>query len=235
VRATYTHAAMALANTHETAARMNQLGAARVKVMGESALANADLGGDDLRMGPGSEAPAFLVAARLLHWKGVHLALRALARCRSHASVMNIVGAGPERDRLIALAAELGLNERVRFHGQVPRADVLRMLQSSRALVHASLHDSGGWVCLEAMAAGVPVICLDLGGPATQVTAATGFRVAAISPDQAIADISSAMDRLCSDLTLAKTLGEAGRRRARDHFTWEEKAEQFEAIYRMVV
>src|SRR2546430_4418443 len=42
---------------------------------------------------------------------------------------------------------------------------------------HPSLHDSGGWVCLEAMAAGRPVICLDLGGPGYQVTEESGIKI----------------------------------------------------------
>ena len=49
-------------------------------------------------------------------------------------------------------------------------------------LIHPSLHDSGGWVCLEAMAAGRPVICLDLGGPGLQVTEKTGIKVKASTP-----------------------------------------------------
>ena len=60
-------------------------------------------------------------------------------------------------------------------------------------LVHPSLHDSGGWVCLEAMAAGKPVICLDLGGPGEQVTRETGFKIPALDPDQAVKDMARAM------------------------------------------
>jgi len=65
--------------------------------------------------------------------------------------------------------------------------------------MHPSLHDSGGWVTLEAMAAGRPVICLDLGGPALQVSEATGIKIPAISPPQVVADLASALKQLAGD------------------------------------
>ena len=58
---------------------------------------------------------------------------------------------------------------------------------------------SGGWTCLEAMAAGRPVVCLDLGGPATQVTEETGIKVPAPVPNQAVSGLAEAMTRLARD------------------------------------
>ena len=52
---------------------------------------------------------------------------------------------------------------------------------------------------MEAMAAGRPVICLDLGGPALQVTEATGIKIPAISPEQVISDIAIALERIATD------------------------------------
>ena len=63
------------------------------------------------------------------------------------------------------LARELGITANVKFWGGIRRAQVLEKLAECDVLIHPSLHESGGWVCLEAMAAGRPVVCLDLGGP----------------------------------------------------------------------
>jgi glycosyltransferase involved in cell wall biosynthesis len=85
------------------------------------------------------------------------------------------------------------------------------------------LHESGSWVCLEAMGAGRPVICLDLGGPAFHVTDETGIKVPATSPQQAVSDLAAAMLRLAQDPTQRFRLGQAGRRRVAAQFDWDQK------------
>ena len=103
-------------------------------------------------------------------------------------------------------------------------------LAKCHVLVHPSLHDTGGWVCLEAMASGRPVICLDLGGPATQVTDDTGFRVPATTPEQAIAGIAAAMRQLHDDPDLRRRMSQAGAKRVMDAFCWDEKVKRMDAI-----
>ena len=76
-----------------------------------------------------------------------------------------------------------------------------------RVLVHPSLHDSGGVVCVEALAAGRPVVCLDLGGPACLVTEEAGIRVRADAPAQSIQDLSAALARLAADPGLRARMG----------------------------
>jgi glycosyltransferase involved in cell wall biosynthesis len=104
-------------------------------------------------------------------------------------------------------------------------------LARCHVLVHPSLHDSGGWVCLEAMASARPVICLDLGGPATQVTDDTGFRVHAGTPEQAIADMAAAMRKLHDDPELRRRMASAGPKRVIEAFCWDEKVRRMNQIY----
>jgi glycosyltransferase involved in cell wall biosynthesis len=80
-----------------------------------------------------------------------------------------------------------------------------------------------------------PVICLDLGGPAVQVTEETGIKVPADTPEQVVSDLASAMQALASDAELRKRMGDAGRRRVEEHFLWEEKAKAFCQIYESVL
>jgi glycosyltransferase involved in cell wall biosynthesis len=119
------------------------------------------------------------------------------------------------------LARELDLEGKITFLGGIPREKTLAKLADSDVLVHPSLHDSGGWVCIEAMACGRPVICLDLGGPSLQVTAETGCKVAAKDPDQAVRDMSAAMLRLALEPALRLAMGAAGRRRVKEYFALE--------------
>lgn len=88
---------------------------------------------------------------------------------------------------------------------------------------------------LEAMAAGKPVICLDVGGPSVQVTHETGFKVPAKTPDQAVKELADAMLRLANEPDLRSKMGATGRRRVQEVFTWERKAEAFDELYTSVL
>jgi glycosyltransferase involved in cell wall biosynthesis len=103
--------------------------------------------------------------ARLIGWKGGRLAIAALARPAASRWHVDFYGEGPELDRLNKQARELGVADRVRFHGLRPRAEVLAAMSESDALLFPSLHDQAGWVAGEASSIGVPVVCFDLGGP----------------------------------------------------------------------
>ena len=172
---------------------------------------------------------------RLLHWKGFHLGLRAFAQAEIPNSEFWVLGDGPERKRLELLVQELGIVEQVKFWNRLPRNQTLEKLSQCTALVHPSLHDSGGWVCLEAMAVGRPVLCLDLGGPGTQVTSETGYKVPAQNPEQAVRDLSEGMVRLAQEPDLREKMGLAGQKRVRDFYSWENKGRSLAQLYSLVV
>jgi glycosyltransferase involved in cell wall biosynthesis len=178
-----------------------------------------------------------LSLGNLLHLKGFHLGLMAFARLVQEfpQSEYWLVGDGPERRNLERLTRDLGIVDKVRFWGALPRAEALKKLAECDVLVHPSLHDSGGWVCVEAMAAGRPVICLDLGGPALQVTEETGFKIPANSPEQVVRDISHAMLKLAENPGLRRKMGEAARYRVQGAFSWESRKEQIKELYQKVL
>ena len=91
--------------------------------------------------------------------------------------------------------------------------------------VHPSLHDSGGWATIEAMAAAKPVICLALGGPAVQTTTATGVLVSTSSVTSSIREMAHAMTRLANSASTAMAMGEAAQNRIHHRFTWRGKAD----------
>jgi glycosyltransferase involved in cell wall biosynthesis len=161
----------------------------------------------------------------LLHWKGFELGLRAFAQfiARFPASEYWIVGDGPERKRLEKLARKLGAAGSLTFWSALPRSQVLEKIAECDVLLHPSLHDSGGWVCLEAMAAGRPVVCLNLGGPALQVTRDTGIKVLSTSPQQVVRDLADAFYKLASDPELRARLSSGARKRVEEHFGWDKK------------
>lgn len=110
------------------------------------------------------EPPVALFAGRLVPLKGCHLALRAIAGLPGWRMI--ICGDGPDGAGLGALARELGIEDRVAFRGWRQRDDVLRvMAEESDVLLFPSLHDEAGLAVAEAAAIGLPIVCLDRGGP----------------------------------------------------------------------
>jgi glycosyltransferase involved in cell wall biosynthesis len=129
---------------------------------------------------PASPAsPSFLFIGRLLYWKGVHLVLRAMPEVvRSLPNArLKIVGEGRDARWLKRVAEECGIAAHVDWVPRLPHQEISTAYQDQVALVFPSLHDSGGMVVLEAMAAGLPVICLALGGPGVFVDGSCGVAI----------------------------------------------------------
>jgi glycosyltransferase involved in cell wall biosynthesis len=233
VRMTARRSAIAMATTRETAARLRALGAKRVELLSESGLPASEI----IRLGARALTPEskpvirFASVGQLLHLKGFHLGLRAFAEAGIPRAEYWVIGGGPERARLELLACQLCIDASVRFFGALPRDETLRRIEECDVLVHPTLHDSGGWVCLEAMAVGRPVICLDLGGPATQVTTATGILVPGKSQNQAVHDLCVAMQRVARDDALRWRMGRAARERVARDFHYAGKIRRLNAIY----
>jgi glycosyltransferase involved in cell wall biosynthesis len=117
-------------------------------------------------LGLAPEDRVVLVVARLAAWKGVDmvmLALRQLLDCAQPHARLVVVGDGPDRGRLDAMAATLPEGA-VRFTGEVPRAEVGRWMAAADALALCSGYEGLSHVLLEAMAAGLPVVVSDVGG-----------------------------------------------------------------------
>lgn len=232
VRQTIRDAAVVRAPTQDSAARLRRLGAHDVEIVTESALDDDEIARLAQCAPPGDGPPRFISLGRLLHWKGFHLGLEAFAKAAIKGAEYWIVGDGPELERLKRQAAALGIASKVRFWGRLTRDETLARLADCHVLVHPSLHDAGGMTCLEGMAMGRPPICLDLGGPGAKVHSDAGVKVAAHTPEQAIADIAAAMTRLGSDPELRARMGAVGRRHVEENYRWSAIGDLIDATYR---
>lgn len=225
---------IALANTAETASRMTKLGADKVQIMNSAALSSSDL---EYLAGPTSRSAQITFASigRLLEWKGFQLGLEAFARANLTNAKYLMVGSGSFRDELIQLAKDLGIAGQVEFIEQIPRNELFSLMKSSHALVHPSLHESGGYVCLEMMAAGNPVLCLDTGGPSLFVDSTCGFVAPVDSMENAISFLAHSMKLIASDSTLCDQLGAVGRQRVTDLFSMTVKSDELSRIHRGLI
>src|SRR5262249_22384124 len=137
-----------------------------------------------------------LFAGRHVDYKGVDVLLRALARTPLHAVV---AGDGPRRAPWEQLARELALNGRVTFTGEVPDDELRRLMRACDALVLPSVTraEAFGYVQLEAMAAGKPVISTDVASGVSWVNqhGRTGLVVKAGDADA----LAGALTTLASD------------------------------------
>jgi glycosyltransferase involved in cell wall biosynthesis len=122
------------------------------------------------RRGP----PTAMYAGRLLPLKGVALAIRAMGSLPGWRLLL--CGTGWDEARLRDIARRSGVDDRVRFLGHLARADVLRLMtDQADVFIFPSLHDEGPWAVAEALASGLPVVSLDVGGPI--VLGSTGVEV----------------------------------------------------------
>ena len=171
-----------------------------------------------------ADKPRFLFAGRLLYWKGIHLALRAMAEMRQSVpeAILTIVGDGRDRVWLHGLARQLGIDEAVDWRGQLPRKEVLGIYASYTAFVFPSLHDSGGTVVMEALSQGLPVVCLDIAGPGAILPEDCGFKIAVQgrTEEQVVHLLAEAMKQLACDKELRRKLAANALAAARRQ-TWQ--------------
>ncbi|HYP23484.1 MAG TPA: glycosyltransferase [Actinomycetota bacterium] len=125
---------------------------------------NAAVEGVDLESAVGGPGRTAVFAARLIAWKGGALAIRAIARSPQWRLI--VCGTGPDEDRLKRLAEKLRVGDRVDFRGRVPQEQLLSLYATEAdVFLFPSIHDDSPLAVAEAVAAGLPVVCLDVGGP----------------------------------------------------------------------
>ncbi len=145
----------------------------------------------------GTGAP-LVYAGRLLREKRIDLLLEAVKRLDRKGPVLAILGDGPDRERLTALAGQLGLEGAVVFHGYLRTSfDVWKRMGASRIAVQPSSREGFGLFPLEAMAAGLPVVYCESSESALSELVEAGVHglSTAADPDA----LAAALDRLLSD------------------------------------
>jgi len=153
---------------------------------------------------------------------GVDLLLRAYAGLLADPGVavdtrLVIVGDGPQRGELIALADRLGLAGRVRFVGAVPHAEVPSWLRRFDLCAAPSRQESFGVAVVEASACGLPVVVSDAGGlPEVVDHGVTGLVV----PAGEVAGLQAALTALVTDADLRARLGRQGRESVARAYAW---------------
>jgi glycosyltransferase involved in cell wall biosynthesis len=174
-----------------------------------------------------------LYVGRLIYLKGLHLALRAFAQLLKARpdSRFTIVGSGPQGKALQRLSEQLGIEHAVTWVPWMPRTQVLETYPRHDVFLFPSLHDSSGNVVMEAMTAGLPVVCLKRGGPATIVDAFSGICIEADRSAEAIQQLGDALHLLAGNPLLREHLSRGAFTRANNYFSWRNQVERMNALY----
>jgi glycosyltransferase involved in cell wall biosynthesis len=165
--------------------------------------------------------------------KGLPLALEALRILLpiAPAATLELIGEGPERPRLEALADRLGIAGRLVWTPWSSRAEIFEKMQRSDVFLFPSMRDGGGAVVVEAMANGLPVVCLDLAGPALHVHDDYGVKIPSARPDVVAASLAGALGRFYCDSGLRARMGGAARERAKSFYEWGRLGAKLRGIY----
>lgn len=142
--------------------------------------------------------------------------------------LFNVVGDGPERESLMRLAVQLGLEQIVVWHGWIDRKNLKELYQSSDCLVNASLVEGMSNVVLEAMASGLPVIASAVrGNTETVIHGESGLLFDLDRPD----DFQQMLRHVLEDRDAARALGIRAREIAQARFSWDSAAESYMALF----
>jgi teichuronic acid biosynthesis glycosyltransferase TuaC len=208
------HARLVLANSAGTAERCRALGARATRVV--------HLGTDvPARIGPRPAAPTLVSVAHLAARKRHEDVIGALALLRGRHPGLRyvIVGAGPGRERLQALARSLVVEDLVEFRGSLPHAQAVQAARAATLFVLPSVDEAFGVAYVEAMAGGVPAIgCRGEDGP--EEIAAAGGGIELVPPRDPRA-LAAAIDGLLRDPERLEALGLQARATVEREFTWK--------------
>ena len=175
--------------------------------------------------------PRLLSVGRLVHQKGLDLAMRVLAQLKNLEWEWRIVGDGPQINVLKSLANELGIQDRTNFPGWLSHAELMECYKDANLFLFPSRHEGMPNAVLEAMASGLPIIASRIAGNEELVVdGETGI----LFPSEDMEALCLALRQLLADGTQRQLMGNASRRRAEALYSWESTAQQYTLLLERV-
>ena len=175
-------------------------------------------------------------------WSGLHiprkalsLLLHAVARLPPDLRYrLEILGDGPSGRAWRKLAKRLGVGQSCHWHGQLPRELALEVMKGCHVFVITSLEDLTSTVAVEAIALGLPIVCLDHCGFADLVTSRCGIRIPTVSVRKIVAGLADALISLYNDEDLRSKLAQGAVVRSQA-YSWQSKMTALEEVYRIAI
>lgn len=172
-----------------------------------------------------------IVSGRLVPFKNIKTAVKALKYIQNINNIaFKIIGSGPDYTSIQKMIKDFNLSN-VEIVESLPRMSVLEELQKSDIYVFPSLREGGSWALMEAMAIGLPVICLNWSGMRITTNDSCAIRLPVTDPEQMPKDMADAIIKLVKNPELRKQMGENGRKRIQTVFNWEAKGKFMEELF----
>lgn len=149
----------------------------------------------------------------------------------SYPIQLTIIGSGSEKSKIKQEIEKYHLQDRVQFISEIARNEVLQELTQSDIYLFPSLREGGSWALMEAMAIGLPVICLNWSGMTVITDDASAIRLPVTNPEQMPKDMAQAIRKLIDHPELRHKMGVAARERIKNVFNWEAKGTFMETLF----
>ena len=171
-----------------------------------------------------NSTPRLFSAGRIVHHKGLDLAMRALSQLKDLDWEWRIAGDGPQLDFLKQLVQELNIADRVQFLGWQSREHLIEQYHWSNLFLFPSRHEGMPNAVLEAMASGLPVIASRIAGSEELVVdGETGL----LFPSEDVSALRSALRQLLTNASLRQAMGDASCRRVEKKYSWDDVVKQY--------
>lgn len=177
-----------------------------------------------------------ITVGRLIPIKNINIAIDSIKYLYDrHRNIhLTIIGSGSEYDRMRNRIKKYGLEESITILKERPRSEVLDIMSTSDIFIFPSLKEGGSWSLMEAMALGLPTVCLKWTGMEIITDPQCAFRIVPLSYDYILEKAIEYLDNLILDKKLRERMGTAGRQRILQKFTWERKGEQIEKLLKVI-
>ena len=176
----------------------------------------------------------FITIGRFIHSKINLLTLKVILEFKHKYQIpfkFYIVGDGYERKNLEAFCKKNGLENDVVFTGWVSREEVFKYLSQSDIYYSTTFKEGGSWAFFEAVAMGLPVVCLKISGPDMIVSDEGGIKIEPTNPKNVIDKLSHGLYQLSINSQLRQKLSANAKDTLLENLTWEKMMERIESIY----
>ena len=190
-----------------------------------------------------NKIPKFLMAGRMLYWKGYELGIAAFVKaiksgCRAELTILgdteNNLVYEAHRENLKTLSGE-HLNKEIRFVSKVEHSKMKAFYDGFDVLLNCSLRDSGCFVVMEGMSRALPIICVNTGGPKVNTTVESAIKIEPAPLKEMIDKTAEAIVELAENKEKREKMGAAARKHALETFTLKARTAQMNKFYEEVM
>ena len=217
-----------IARTHNTKEYIPKHFRNKTKVFLETSIENEIF--NHIKKKSSSEKVELVFTGILVPFKNLITLIKSLKYVKYDSYHLTIIGSGSEKKKLETELFKMDLSEKVTFVEEISRNQVIESLIKSDIYLFPSLREGGSWALMEAMAIGLPVICLKWSGMEIITNEDCAIQLPITNPEQMTKDMAKAIHKLIENSKLRENMGNAGRERIKNIFNWDVKGKFMEEL-----